>query len=115
MKDYLISTTVVQLPPATGQSPPVVVSLPDNVTPIGVEVRPSFMPDAVLIHYLTLINGEVEEAIPPAIYKQAWDELYNIYGERSEQSNLALMDSVLQGVSLEKKSEEETRKEEQGG
>jgi len=35
------------------------------------------------------------------IYKEAWAQLYNAFGERMQTKELELMDAVLQGVKLD--------------
>jgi len=36
--------------------------------------------------------------IPDSIYKEAWVQLYNAFGERMQDDELEFMDAVLQGV-----------------
>ena len=39
--------------------------------------------------------------LPDSIYKEAWAQLYNAFGERLQQDELELMDAVLQSVKLD--------------
>jgi hypothetical protein len=41
------------------------------------------------------------EELPPSVFKSAWLELAKCFGERMQQDELDLMDSVLQGVELD--------------
>lgn len=43
--------------------------------------------------------------ISPIVYVTAWNELYKCFGERMQQEELDLMDSVLQGVELDMQEE----------
>ena len=36
-----------------------------------------------------------------AIYKEAWEQLYNAFGERMQTEELELMDAVLSGVKID--------------
>ena len=38
------------------------------------------------------------ESLSNSIYKEAWAQLYNAFGERMQGKELELMDAVLQGV-----------------
>ncbi len=113
MKHYSIKTLIVALPEQS-ITEPVVITLPDNVIPIGEEVRPVDFPEGLYLHYLIPCNedGEpIEEVVTVDIYGTAWNELYKLFGERLEQSNLDVMDSVLKGVKLEMEVEKEVREE----
>lgn len=46
-----------------------------------------------LAGYISPVNK-----LTPSIYETAWNELYKLYGERLDQENLDVMDSVLKGV-----------------
>jgi len=43
----------------------------------------------------------IPENLPSTIWATAWCELYKLYGERLDQENLDIMDSVLHGVEAE--------------
>ncbi|GAI88059.1 unnamed protein product, partial [marine sediment metagenome] len=84
------------------------VTLPSNAIPIGIEVRPLSMPEGLFLHYLIPCEesgNPIEEVTPSNIYETAWEKLSQLYGERSEQENLDVMDSVLKGVVLELENE----------
>lgn len=105
MKYYIIQTLIVSLP--VNQLTPVVITLPNNATPIGIEVRPVSFPDGLYLHHLIPCdeNGNIlGEVITPNIYETAWNELFKCFGERLEQDNLDVMDAVLKGVKLETES-----------
>jgi len=42
-----------------------------------------------------------------AIYKEAWAQLYNAFGERMQTEELELMDAVLQGVKTDYKEQQD--------
>jgi len=45
------------------------------------------------------------ESLPPSTFKAAWLELVKCFGERQQQEELDLMDSILQGVALDMQEE----------
>lgn len=113
MKHYSILTMVVSLPEQSITELPV-ITLPDGAIPIGIEVRPAAMPGGLYLHYLIPCGGNgvpIEEVVTANIYETAWNELNKLFGERLEQSNLDVMDSVLKGVKLEVEGEKETGQE----
>lgn len=113
MKYFIIRTLMVGLPKESLPSEAIMVTLPSNATPIGIEVRPASFPEGLFIHHLIPCdeNGNItEEVVATGIYETAWDELYKCFGERMEQENLDLMDAVLKAIIAEKE-EEEKRKE----
>ncbi len=121
MKHYSIRTLIVGLPEQSNAES-VMLALPDDAIPIGVEVRPLSMPEGLFLHHLIPcdkdgnIIGETLKKELTYVYEKAWNELYKLYSERSEQDNLDIMDSVLKGVILEMESEGEAEKEaEKGG
>lgn len=48
---------------------------------------------------------------PDSVYREAWKELCNVFGERMQQEELDLMDSVLRGVALDIKDNMEQQNE----
>lgn len=113
MKNYLIKTLMVSLP---GESitEAIMVTLPNNAIPIGIEVRPVSFPEGLFLHHLIPCDesgNPIEEVITPNIYEMVWNELYKLYGEHLDQEHLDLMDAVLKGVTSERKAEEEAKGE----
>lgn len=118
MRNYSILTMIISLPTSTEPEKriPVITTLPDNAMVIGVEVRPAFMPEGLLLHYLVPCDDEgnpIEMDIA-MVYETAWNELYKVFGERLEQGNIDLMDSVLKTLMLEMESEAEAKREIEG-
>ncbi len=99
MSYYSIRTLVVSLP--IDRSAPVIIKLPDNAIPLGVEICPVSTPEGLLLHHLVLCDEDgnpIEEVFTPDICEMAWNELYKLYGEHLDQDNLDVMDAVLKGV-----------------
>lgn len=121
MRKYSILTAVVSVPQSVpGQLTPVVVLLPDNAIPLQVDYN-SGLPGEVAtcaIHHLVPCDDEgnlIDEVVSPNVYETAWNELYKLFAERSEQDNLDLMDKAIKGVIEEEKEEVEMRMESEGG
>lgn len=100
MKYYLIKTLMVSLPRQT-RDESIMLELPNNAIPIGIEVRPVSFPEGLFIHHLIPCDEKgnlIEEVIPSSVYEAAWNELYKLFGERLEQENLDGMDAVMAGI-----------------
>lgn len=116
MKNYSIITTIVALP--LNQPEPVIITLPDNAIPIGIEVRPLGYPEGLFLHHLVPLDESgkpIEEVIAPNIYETAWNKLYELFGEQSDQESLDKMDGVLCGTKTLMESEQESQRGEGGG
>jgi len=113
MKNYTLFTALVPYAPPNAPSTPVVIQVSDNAIPLGVEYRPN----GQFFHFFVPCdeNGKPIEEVSVNIYESAWNELYKLFGERMEQENIDVMDSVLKGVKLELESEEEAKKEVEQG
>lgn len=100
MKNYTLFTAVVPFARPSEQSLPITVAVPDNAIPLQVE----YSSTGQVFHFLVPCDEKgvpIEEVITPNIYEAAWGELYKLYGERLDQGNLDIMDSVLKRVKLE--------------
>ena len=114
MKNYIIKTLMVSLLPKESIPEDIIITLPNNVLPIGIEVRPVSFPEGLFIHHLIPCDesgNPIEETITTNIYEAAWNELSKCFGEKMQQEELDLMDSVLKGVKLEMESDIEAKKE----
>ena len=112
MEYFIIKTLMVSLPEQS-IAESIIVTLPNNAIPIGIEIRPASFPEGLFIHHLIPCNQNgniLEGTIPTSIYEAAWNELYKVFGERMEQENIDLMESVMKGV-LSEKEEEGKQKE----
>lgn len=47
----------------------------------------------------------MDKYLQSVVFVVAWNELYKLYGERLDQENLDIMDSVLQGVKADMKDD----------
>lgn len=112
MKNYSVKTLMVSLPKES-VTESIMLTLPNNAIPIGIEVRPLSFPEGLFLHHLIPCDEKgnvIEEKILPHDYETAWFELYKVFGERSEQENIDLMDSVMKAILMEKEEEEKQRK-----
>lgn len=113
MKNYIIRTLMVALPEES-ITESIVITLPNNSIPIGIEVRPASFPEGLFLHHLIPCdeNGNpIEEVIPINIYEIAWEKLGQVYGEQQNQEGLDGMDAVFKGVELEMEGEVGARKD----
>lgn len=113
MKYYIIKTLMVSLP-VESITESIVVTLPNNAMPIGMEVRPASMPEGLFLHHLIPCDEQgnpLAEFIPFNFYKVAWEKLGQVYGEQQNQEGLDIMEATLEGVQLELESEIEAREE----
>lgn len=102
MKNYSIKTLLVSLPEES-ITEAIIVTLPNNATPIGIVIRPTEAPEGLFLHYLVPVDEEgvpIEE-VATNTYEIAWNKLSELFGERSEQDNIETMASVLNGVKTE--------------
>lgn len=100
MKNYTLFTAVVPFAKPSEQSIPITIAVPDNAIPLHMEYHPT----GQAFHFLVPCDEKgvpIEEVITN-IYEAAWGELYKLYGERLDQGNLDIMDSVLKEVKLER-------------
>lgn len=107
MKNFIIKTLMVILP-VESITESIIITLPDNAIPIDMEVRPANYPQGLFLHHLIPCgkNGNpIEEITTPNVYGAAWNELYKCFGEKMQQEELNLMDSVLTGVTLDLEDE----------
>lgn len=113
MKNYTLFSALVPFRVSNEPPTPIIIQVQDNAIPFQME----YNPNGQVFHFLVPCdeNGKPIEKIPGNIYETAWNELYKLFGERMEQENIDVMDSVLKGVKLELESEEEARKEVEQG
>ncbi|MBA7685634.1 hypothetical protein ES703_94059 [subsurface metagenome] len=100
MKNYTLFTAVVPFARPNEQSKPIIVTVPNNAIPLQTE----YLPTGQVFHFLVPCDEKgvpIEEVITPTVYEAAWGKLYKLYGERLDQGNLDIMDSVLREVKLE--------------
>lgn len=105
MKYFIVKTLLVDFP--INLSDPINIELPDNAVPISIEVWPR----RLILHHLIPCDNEgniIDEKILPSDYEAAWKELCKCFGERMQQEEIDLMDSVMKGILVEK---EEKQKE----
>lgn len=111
MKNYTLFTAMVPFARPNEQSKPITVSVPNNAIPLQTD----YAPTGQVFHFLVPCDEKgvpiEEEVITPTVYEAAWGELYKLFGERLEQDNLDVMDSVLKGVKLEMGGEVEAKEE----
>lgn len=110
MKNYTLFTAEVPFT-TTKQSAPIAVAVPSNAIPLQLEYRPA----GIAFHFLVPCDeagNPIEEVITPNVYEVAWNKLYELFTERSEQDNLDAMDSVLKGVMSEMQDEVNIQTEE---
>lgn len=110
MKNYTLFTATVPFARPNEQSKPIIVTVPDNAIPLQTE----YLPTGQVFHFLVQCDEKgvpIEGVITPTTYEAAWGELYKLFGERLEQDNLDVMDSVLKGVSSEMEGEKEVKEE----
>lgn len=110
MKNYLVKTLMVSLPRPITET--IIIELPDNAIPVGVEVRPLGMPEGLFLHHLIPCDEKgnpIEDVITPNVYEVAWNKLYELFGELSDQEALDKMDGVLCGTKTLMLNEAERR------
>ena len=108
MKNYTLFTARVPFAKLGEQSVAIALTVPDNAIPLQTE----YLPTGQVFHFLVPCDEKgipMEEIIESGVYEVAWGELYKLFGERSEQDNLEVMDSVLKGVRSETEDEEEVK------
>lgn len=109
MKNYTLFTATVPFARPGEPSVAIALTVPDNAIPLQTE----YLPTGQVFHFLVPCDekGVPMEYVESNTYEIAWSKLYELFGERLEQDNLDVMDSVLKGVRSEMEGEVEVKEE----